>query len=585
MFRNIRWRIAVPSVLLILVTMIGLAAYLSSFLRRVYRDELEAQLANEALLVRDNLVEAMSGDTSPEALDQLARYWGDLVDARITIIAPDGSVIGESEQDRATMDNHATRPEVIQALVQGEGQSVRYSDTARYETLYYATLVKVGDQPLAILRIALPIKTIDARIAKLQRNLAGMTLLVTILAVLLTLLIANQTTRPIRELTLAAEKMADGDLSVRLPVSSDDDVGQLSRALNRMADQIRNEVDALQTERGKLEAILQQMTDGLVMVDETGAVQMINSSAEKMFGISGEQAIGSSLAGALRQHQVVELWQQTAHSGGMRSVSFEVPSKRIYLQGIAVLLERELSGSVLLLFQNLTRQRYLETVRQDFISNISHELRTPLAALKALTETLAEGALDDPPAARHFLEQMDTEVDSLSLMVSELLELSRIESGRVPLNLTPTRPCMILSPAVERLHLQVERANLEVLLDCPEDLPLVFADPQRLEQVVVNLLHNAIKFTPGGGRINVSAREALEAVIFSVKDTGIGIAEEDLPRIFERFFKADRARSKVGTGLGLAISRHLVEAHGGKIWVESIEGSGSTFYFSIPLAV
>jgi two-component system phosphate regulon sensor histidine kinase PhoR len=585
MFRNIRWRIAIPSVLLILVTMIGLAAYLSSFLRQVYRDELEAQLANEALLVRDNLVEAMSGDTSPEALDQLARYWGDLVDARITIIAPDGSVIGESEQDRATMDNHATRPEVIQALAQGEGQSVRYSDTARYETLYYATLVKAGDQPMAILRIALPIQTIDARIAKLQRSLAGMTLLVTFLAVLLTLLIANQTTRPIRELTLAAEKMADGDLSVHLPVSSDDDVGQLSRALNRMADQIRNEVDALQTERGKLEAILQQMTDGLVMVDETGAVQMINSSAEKMFGISGEQAIGSSLAGALRQHQVVELWQQTQQSGGMRSVSFEVPSKRIYLQGIAVLLERELSGSVLLLFQNLTRQRYLETVRQDFISNISHELRTPLAALKALTETLAEGALEDPPAARHFLEQMDTEVDSLSLMVSELLELSRIESGRVPLNLTPTRPCMIVSPAVERLHLQAERANLEILLDCPDELPLVLADHQRLEQVVVNLLHNAIKFTPGGGRINVSAREALEAVIFSVKDTGIGIAEEDLPRIFERFFKADRARSKVGTGLGLAISRHLVEAHGGKIWVESIEGSGSTFYFSIPLAV
>jgi two-component system phosphate regulon sensor histidine kinase PhoR len=585
MFRNIRWRIAIPSVLLILVTMIGLAAYLSSFLRQVYRDELEAQLANEALLVRDNLVEAMSGDASPEGLDQLARYWGDLVDARITIIAPDGSVIGESEQDRATMDNHATRPEVIQALAQGEGQSVRYSDTARYETLYYATLIKAGDQPLAILRIALPIQTIDARIAKLQRSLAGMTLLVTFLAVLLTLLIANQTTRPIRELTLAAEKMADGDLSVHLPVSSDDDVGQLSRALNRMADQIRNEVDALQTERGKLEAILQQMTDGLVMVDETGAVQMINSSAEKMFGISGEQAIGSSLAGALRQHQVVELWQQTQQSGGMRSVSFEVPSKRIYLQGIAVLLERELSGSVLLLFQNLTRQRYLETVRQDFISNISHELRTPLAALKALTETLAEGALDDPPAARHFLEQMDTEVDSLSLMVSELLELSRIESGRVPLNLTPTRPCMILSPAVERLHLQAERANLEILLDCPDELPLVFADHQRLEQVVVNLLHNAIKFTPGGGRINVSAREAAEAVIFSVKDTGIGIAEEDMPRIFERFFKADRARSKGGTGLGLAISRHLVEAHGGKIWVESIEGSGSTFYFSIPLAV
>ncbi len=349
-----------------------------------------------------------------------------------------------------------------------------------------------------------------------------------------------------------------------------------------MAEQIRNEVEALQTEQGKLEAILRQMTDGLVMVDEEGSIRMINPAAEEMFGISSEQSAGRSLASALRQHQVVDLWQQTRRSGGVRSISFEVTSKRIYLQGIAVLLERELSGSMLLLFQNLTRQRYLETVRQDFISNISHELRTPLAALKALTETLAEGALDDPPAARRFLEQMDAEVDSLSLMVSELLELSRIESGRVPLNLKPTEACKILAPAVERLSLQAERANLEVLLDCPDDLPLVFADPQRLEQVVVNLLHNAIKFTPGGGRIDVSARGNRRDRHFSVKDTGIGIAQEDLPRIFERFFKADRARSKGGTGLGLAISRHLVEAHGGKIWVESVEGRGSTFSFFHP---
>jgi two-component system phosphate regulon sensor histidine kinase PhoR len=179
---------------------------------------------------------------------------------------------------------------------------------------------------------------------------------------------------------------------------------------------------------------------------------------------------------------------------------------------------------------------------------------------------------------------MDTEVDSLSLMVSELLELSRIESGRVPLNLKPTHACRILSPAVERLRLQAERAALQVLLVCPDDLPLVLADSPRLEQVVVNLMHNAIKFTPGGGKIVVSARFESDAVIFSVMDTGIGIAENDLPRIFERFFKADRARSTGGTGLGLAISRHLVEAHGGRIWVESTEGQGSTFSFVIPIA-
>jgi len=258
-------------------------------------------------------------------------------------------------------------------------------------------------------------------------------------------------------------------------------------------------------------------------------------------------------------------------------------------------------GYTMLLFQNLTQQRFLENVRRDFISNLSHELRTPLASLKALTETLQEGALDDPPAAHRFLQRMDAEVDALSQMVSELLELARIESGRVPLNMQTVSPILVVNNAVERLRLQAERANLEIILECADDLPEILADPPRLEQVFVNLLHNAIKFTPTGGTIFLAARQedtgilphlsrveedipAENVLLFSVRDTGIGIQSDDLPRIFERFYKADRARSSGGTGLGLAIARHTVEAHGGKIWAESKEGLGSTFYFYIPLA-
>ena len=222
-------------------------------------------------------------------------------------------------------------------------------------------------------------------------------------------------------------------------------------------------------------------------------------------------------------------------------------------------------------------------MRRDFISNVSHELRTPLAALKALTETLQGGALEDPPAARRFLEQMETEVDSLSLMVSELLELSRIESGRVPLNLTSTRPIDIVNPAYERLSLQAERAGLTLTVDCPDDLPPVLADATRVQQVIVNLLHNAIKFTQPGGQVTVRAVQQDRMVNFSVIDTGIGISVDDLSRIFERFYKVDRSRATSGTGLGLAIARHLVEAHGGRIWAESEVGKGSSFQFTIPL--
>jgi two-component system phosphate regulon sensor histidine kinase PhoR len=232
-------------------------------------------------------------------------------------------------------------------------------------------------------------------------------------------------------------------------------------------------------------------------------------------------------------------------------------------------------------------------VRRDFISNISHELRTPLASLKALVDTLRDGALDDPPAAQRFLDRIETEVDAMTQMVQELLELSRIESGRVPLRLVPTPVADVVTPPLERLHPQAERAGLSLTVDLPSDLPPVLADAERVRQVVTNLLHNAIKFTRPGGSVTLRAYtledEGLlpkvdrhrSAVIIEVADTGVGIPADDLPRIFERFYKADRARSGGGTGLGLAIAKHIVQGHGGRIWAESIEGQGSTFYFSL----
>lgn len=237
-----------------------------------------------------------------------------------------------------------------------------------------------------------------------------------------------------------------------------------------------------------------------------------------------------------------------------------------------------------MVFHDITRVRHLETVRKDFISNISHELRTPLASLKALTETLQDGALEDKNVANHFLNRIEIEVDSISLIVQELLELSRIESGIVPLELEVVDPAQLINIAVDRLRLQAENSGLSLNLNCPENLPPVLADFSRLEQVLVNLLHNAIKFTSSGGSITVGCSYTGEQVLFSVSDTGVGIPSEDIPRIFERFYKADRARAGGGTGLGLAISKHIVEAHNGEIWAESIEGKGSTFHFSIPKA-
>jgi two-component system phosphate regulon sensor histidine kinase PhoR len=238
----------------------------------------------------------------------------------------------------------------------------------------------------------------------------------------------------------------------------------------------------------------------------------------------------------------------------------------------------------LVILQDLTRIRQLETVRRDFISNVSHELRTPLAGLKALVDTLRGGAIKDRRAAKRFLKRMDSEVDALTQMVEELLELSRIESAQAPLHLAPTPVADVVLPPVDRLRPQAERAGLEYSVQLPSQLPLVMADAERARLVLINLLHNAVKFTPPGGRIVVSAHLAAGEVVVSVRDSGVGIPADDLDRIFERFYKADRARSGGGTGLGLAIAKHIVQGHGGRLWAESVEGEGSTFSFSLPLA-
>lgn len=596
-FHTIRWRIALPFVILILLTMLGVGIYLSSFIRQTYLSDVENQLTAEARLAADNLRPVLLNGGQAVDLDELAKRWAELLGARVTIIASDGRVLGESHEDRTRMDNHISRPEVVQARQSGQGSSTRFSQTAGYDTTYVAVAVSETGAILGYVRIALPLRQIQENINHLQGVLLSVTLLASLLAVLLALWIASRTTSPLRELTEVVGRMALGDLDAHLLPTTSDEVGQLTAAFNLMAAQLRSQLVTLESERSKMAAVLSEMTDGVIIVNQQGQVQLVNPAAEGMFEIHESIAVGRTLAETVRNHQVVDMWRHCQESGEAQSTVIEFNARRMYLQGVSTPLGMALPGSILLLFQDLTQLRRLETVRRDFISNISHELRTPLASLKALTETLQTGALEDPPAAHRFLQRMEGEVDAMSQMVAELLELARIESGRVPLQLEATSPREILQAAVDRLHLQAERAGLQVSIDCPDDLPQVLADASRIHQVCVNLLHNAIKFTPAGGQIRLSAVEREDGgkdqsggkeqreIIFSVEDTGIGIPAEALPRIFERFYKADRARSSGGTGLGLAIARHLVEAHNGRIWAESTEGAGSSFFFSLPVVI
>ncbi|GAB4497268.1 MAG: hypothetical protein OHK0052_08570 [Anaerolineales bacterium] len=386
-------------------------------------------------------------------------------------------------------------------------------------------------------------------------------------------------TRPLQHLTNQIQQQTELTLSNS---AATDELQRVVLAFSLISQQSRQQIKALQDERATLNAVLQQMSDGVILLDENGRIRLANWAAEHIFQTQIASIMGHTLAEALRDHRLVELWRQSVHTNSDQMQYLELRRPNIFIQVIVKPLHDTQVGSALLFVKDLTKLRRLETIRRDFVSNISHELRTPLASLKALTETLQDGALEDPPAARRFINLIETEVDALNHMVSELLELSRIESGKVPLELKPTHPCTLLHSAYERLELQATRANLTLTLDCPENLPNVLCDPPRVQQVIVNLLHNAIKFTPSGGNVSLRAWEEDGFVRFCVRDSGIGIPKEDLPRIFERFYKADRARSGGGTGLGLAIARHLVEAHGGKIWAESRQGEGSVFCFSLP---
>jgi two-component system phosphate regulon sensor histidine kinase PhoR len=586
--RSIMWKIAIPYIILNTIIIAVIGGYFAFSIRQSYLSDLENQLLTEAQIIASEFSDDLQA-LKPENLDDRLRTWSNLTRYRYTVIDADGNVIGESFKDKTTMENHLDRPEIIAAETDGQGSAIRFSETIGYEMLYTAVPVKMNGDTLGFIRIAVPLKSIQNHLGGISRILIVTALLAILVSILLALWISLQTTRPLRKLTGAANQISrdiqEGNLELSpITPTSYDEIGDLTHAFNAMTAQLQRQLNLAATEKMKTTLVLNEMSDGVLIIDEKGLVQLNNPAVLSMFDIQAHEVVGQTLVETVRRHEIVETWQKSRESHLTETTTCEVGSPKRFLQIVVTPLDQFLPGKSLILLQNLTEIKRLEKVRRDFISNVSHELRTPLASLKALTETLQETALDDPPAARLFLMRMETEVDALSLMVNELLELSRIDSGRVPLQMVITSPEELVKNSVARLSLQAERSGLAVTIDVEPNIPNILADTNRMEQVLVNLLHNAIKFTPRDGSIWVRAVETGPNVQFFVQDTGIGIPETDINRIFERFYKTDRARSSGGTGLGLAIAKHLIEAHGGKIWAESREGLGSTFYFTLPKA-
>lgn len=581
MSRSIYWKLTIPLILLVLLALGFLGFYMINTTRSSQISHLKSQLVNEAKLVANISTSSFADPVQQANLDIIAKTISGEIRTRITFIAKDGTVLGDSDQDPATMENHLTRPEVAAALATGEGQATRYSATLHENMMYVAVLVKNQAQLLGIARVALPLTTVESSLnAEVTTILSGIAI-AALLFIAAAALITRMITRPVRQITKAAESIASGNLEQIIPTRTYDEIGRLGHAFNDMSQHLKTTMSSIEEGRSNLAAVLTNLTDGVLMTDSEERIILANPAAERLFNFKETNTTGHTLIETVHDYEIADLVKKCLSTN--REQTLQLESAGRFLRVIAVPIAPGGPMATLVLFQDLTELRNLQTMRRELIGNISHDLRTPIAGIKAMVETLQNGALDDKQAATDFLTRIDDEVNRLTQMVTELTELSRIESGKAELKMSSTDMNFLIEEVVTQMTPLAESRSLIINTNLEINLPAVAADKERIRQALINLVHNAIKFNNPGGKIVISTKRDKEFVIVSVSDTGMGISKDDLPHIFERFYKADKARSRGGSGLGLAIAKHTVQAHGGNITVNSEEGKGSTFIFNLPL--
>lgn len=574
---TLRGRLVLTYVGLFILVLVALGAYLTLAARDMYIDRLADQLAAQGRIVG---VSVSPLDSGAATIDARVKHLAEGGDARLTVIAADGTVLGDSVADPATMANHANRPEVIAALATGTGADLRHSTTLDRDFLYVAVPIP-GDEP-AVARVALPLDDINAAVGRIQRDILIATLLAALLVAAVSVYVSGRLAAPLDVLRRQAHAVENGHLDVTVEPSKTREIGELGRSFNAMTTRLRTMLTEIERSQARMEAMLAELDEGVVITDASGRILRLNRAAARMFGTTAEQAEGRPFVQVSRDHELSRLLEIALASTTMRATTIGTERGSLVLEASAQPVRGGGEYLGLLVLRDRTDLQRLEHVRREFVANVSHDLRTPLTSIKALVETLASGALDDPDVADDFLGRIDSEVDRLALLVDELLDLARLESGRIVLDMALYDPAAMLAGAVERLRPEAERNGVTLRLDPPPPLPAIRFDRPRLERVVLNLIHNAIKFTPSGGDIIVDAAMVDGKLKISVRDTGVGVAKDVLPRIFERFYKEDKTRSSGGTGLGLAIAKHIVQAHNGTIWAESDPGHGATFSFTVP---
>lgn len=586
---NLFWKLALAFLALLLGVLLAVDLVAERVLRAAYvrAGFTEMQAIAETALTRPLPLLSVPPTTSAE-VTALGVWLRDASasGARVTVIAADGLVLADSQSDTRTMENHAERPEVREAMADGEGRSIRHSVTINRDLLYYAVRKQtMSGQPLVV-RFALPRDTGGAAIWNFRRTLWLGSLAILLLAWSVTLLVSRGFSRRVERLTAFSSRVAEGDFR-RLPAhGSGDALDLLGRSLNRTAARLDRTIRTLTEERNLSSAILGSMVEGVLVVSATERVVFANAGFAEILGLGVPPQAGSTLLEVVRQTELIEAVRKVL--AGEPRVESEIVTgtlrQHFFAVTVAAVRATETSGAVIVL-HDITDLRKLERVRRDFVANVSHEFRTPLTAIQGFAETLLGGAMDDPENRMRFLGIILEHSRRLARLTEDLLMLSKMDAERLELEIRRLPVAPFVESCVETAQPRARHRNLRLCLDLPPQLPDVAGDRRRLAEVLDNLLQNAVQYTPAGGEILVTASAREGDVIFTVSDTGIGIPQADQARIFERFYRVDVARSREvgGTGLGLSISKHLVEAHGGRIWVESEVGTGSQFHFTVPM--
>ena len=585
--RRLIWHIFSPYLAIIIIALITLIFYASISIKRFYLKQTQTDLQARAFLIQEQIFELLE-PLNEKAIDRFCKKTGQLASTRITVILPDGKVAGDSKADPVLMDNHADRPEFLQALTESMGSSMRYSRTLEQNFMYVGITVKKGNDLLAVIRTSIPIDVIGLAVKEIQTKIIFGGLIITLLAAIVSLFVSRRISQPIERLKKVANNLSQGDFQYRMPSSDIEEIGSLYEAIKSMAQELHRRINTIMQQSNQIEAILSSMVEGVIAVNSDERVIWMNNSAASMLECDISKAQNRSVQEVIRNSEFQHFVKKTLSSNLPVEQDFNMfagEERFVNVHGTLLRDAEENQIGALIVLNDITRLRRLENIRKEFVANVSHEIKTPITAIKGFVETLNDDKVKERQDTKRFLEIITKHAKRLEAIIEDLLSLSKIEKDAETegIHLSDGRIHDILKTAVQICEAKANAKEINMEVRCDEELTAKI-NPPLLEQAVVNLIDNAIKYSDPSSTIWIIGSQDNQALMISVKDEGRGIDKQHLPRVFERFYRVDKARSRQmgGTGLGLAIVKHIAQAHGGHVSVESTPGKGSVLTIHLP---